>query len=154
MGYLKASDTLFGQEGRAYATIDGQVEEMFYIKRLTASVEKNKVKMATLGKRALQHKAAGYEGRGEMTIYYVTSLFRRIMCDYMKHGRDLYFDIQVTNEDPTSAAGRQTVVLKNVNLDSVVMAALDVEAEALEEDVSFTFDDVEILQRFTAPELG
>ena len=31
----------------------------------TASVEKNKVKMATLGKRALQHKAAGYEGRGE-----------------------------------------------------------------------------------------
>lgn len=151
MAFLKAGDTISGQEGRAYATINGQVEEMFYIRTLEATIEKQKTEVRTLGRRGVQHKASGWTGSGTMTIYYVTTLFRRLMLDYIKNGRDVYFDITIVNEDPTSSIGRQTVVLKNVNLDSVMAARLDTETEVLDEEISFTFDDVDIMDSFVNP---
>jgi len=154
MSFLRASDTISGQEGRAYATINGQVEEMFYIKKLEGKVEKEKSEVKTLGRRGTQHKAKGWKGSGSMTIYYITSVFREMMLDYIKQGKDTYFDVQVINEDPSSTVGKQTVVLKGVNLDSVIMALLDTGSDALEEEVSFTFDDVDILDQFGKPVLG
>ncbi len=154
MRFLKANDIISGQEGSAYATIDGRVHEMFFIKTLEATVDKNKAEMKTLGRRGVQHKATGWTGTGSMTIYYVTSLFRQLMYDYTKTGKDVYFDITITNEDPSSTIGSQTVTLKGVNLDSVIMASLDTEAEGLEEEVSFTFDDIDLGQTFVEPVLG
>ncbi|MDR9744101.1 phage tail tube protein [Paenibacillus taichungensis] len=151
MAFLKASDTISGQEGRAYATINGQTEEMFYVKTLEATVEKQKAEVKTLGRRGLQHKATGWSGSGSMTIFYTTSRFRELMLQYMQNGIDTYFDIEVTNEDPSSTIGKQTVTLKGVNLDSVIMASLDTEAEALEEEVSFTFEDVDMPVSFNLP---
>lgn len=151
MAFLKASDTISGQEGRAYATINGQTEEMFYVKTLEATVEKQKAEVKTLGRRGVQHKATGWSGSGSMTIFYTTSRFRELMLQYMQNGVDTYFDIEVTNEDPSSTIGKQTVTLKGVNLDSVIMASLDTEAEALEEEVSFTFEDVDMPVSFDLP---
>ncbi|SEL04348.1 phage tail tube protein [Paenibacillus sp. OK003] len=151
MAFLKASDTISGQEGRAYATINGQTEEMFYVKTLEATVEKQKAEVKTLGRRGVQHKATGWSGSGSMTIFYTTSRFRELMLQYMQNGVDTYFDIEVTNEDPSSTIGKQTVTLKGVNLDSVIIASLDTEAEALEEEVSFTFEDVDMPVSFNLP---
>ena len=89
-----------------------------------------------------------------MTVYYATSLFRELMIKYMKTGVDTYFDIQVTNEDPTSSIGAQTVLLKDCNLDSVVLASFDVDADVLEEDLDFTFSDADLLEKFKKPTLG
>lgn len=117
---------------------------MFYIKTLEATVEKEKAELKTMGQRAVQHKAIGWKGSGTMTIYYVTTLFRELMMEYIQTGKDAYFMIEVRNEDPGSSTGRQTVILEGVNLDSVIMASLDTEAEALEEEVAFTFENVRI----------
>jgi len=152
--FLSAGDTISGQEGRAYATIKGKVEEMFYVKTLEGVVEKNKTDVKTLGKRGTQHKANGWTGTGDMTIYYVTSLFRQLMLDYIKTGKDTYFDITIVNEDEGSSIGKQTVILRGVNLDSVIMAKVDTESEVLEEDTSFTFEDVDMPDQFIAPTLG
>lgn len=151
MAFLRASDTISGQEGRAYATVGNQSEEMFYVKTLEATVEKQKAEVKTLGRRGVQHKATGWSGSGSMTVFYMTTKFRQMMLDYMQTGVDQYFDIVVTNEDPSSSVGAQRVTLKGVNLDSVIMASLDTESEALEEEVSFTFEDVEINEAFRAP---
>lgn len=154
MGFLKAGDTISGQEARAYITIEGRNEELFYAKKLESKVEKQKTEIKTLGKRGVQNKAAGWKGTGTLTIYYATSLFRELMLKYMKEGVDTYFDITVTNEDPTSNIGRQTIVLKGCNLDEVSMGAFDVDTEVLEEDMAFTFEDVDILDEFNKPILG
>ncbi|MEK3950972.1 phage tail tube protein [Paenibacillus sp. FSL H7-0703] len=154
MAYLKAGDTISGQEGRAFATINGNVEEMFYIKTLEATAEKEKTDVKTLGKRGTQHKANGWSGSGSMTIYYTTTRFRQLMLDYIKTGKDTYFDIMIVNEDPSSSIGKQTVVLKSVNLDSVIMAKVDTDSEVLDEDIDFTFDDVDVPDSFNAPTLG
>jgi hypothetical protein len=154
MGFLKAGDTISGKEGRAYATINGRVEEMFFAKNIEARAEKQKSEVKVLGRRATQNKATGWSGTGSMTIYYVTPLFRKMMLQYIKNGKDTYFDMTVINEDPSSSIGKQTTVLKNVNLDSTIMAKLDVDAETLDEDMDFTYDDVDILDQFGKPVLG
>ncbi|BFH15841.1 phage tail tube protein [Paenibacillus melissococcoides] len=150
MALLQAKDTISGREGRAFAQIDGKNEEMFYVKTLEAKIEKQKAEVKVLGSRSVQHKAAGWTGTGSMTIYYMTPLFRNMMLEYIKNGKDTNFIIQITNEDPMSSIGTQTVCLKNVNLNSVVMAKLDTESDVLEEEVEFTFDDVDILNNFNS----
>lgn len=153
MGFMEFKDTISGQEGRAYITIDGRNEELFYAKKIEAELEKEKSEGKTLGKRGTQSKAKGYKGTGTLTIYYVTSLFIELMIKYIKTGIDTYFDMTVINEDPTSSIGKQTVVLKNCNLDKVKIASLDIDSDALEEDMSFTFDDVDLLDKFKKPVL-
>lgn len=153
MGFMRLEDAISGQEGRAYATIDGQVEEMFYAKSIEAEAEKTKAEGKTIGKRGTQHKATGWNGTGSMTIYYATTMFRQMMLKYIKTGRDTYFDMTIVNEDPSSSIGRQTVVLKGVNLDKAIMAKIDIDSEFLDEDMDFTYEDVDILDEFGKPVL-
>ena len=149
--FLRAGDTISGQEGKATAKIDGNIMDMFYVKTLEASLEKNKAEIKTLGKRGTQCKTTGWSGSGSMNIYYVTTIFRKMALKYVKTGKDTYFDITIVNEDPTSTIGKQTVVLYNCNIDSTVLAKLDVDADALDEDIDFTFDDLDILDEFGNP---
>lgn len=149
MAFNNVKDVINGGEGTAFATINGNIENLAYVKKVEAKVEKNKEDVVVLGRRGTGSKAKGWKGSGTLTIYYVTSIFRQLMNTYNKTGKDTYFDIQVTNEDDGSATGKQTVVLKNCNIDSVILTKMDIEATALDEEVSFTFDDFEILNSFT-----
>lgn len=159
MSYLKAGDTISGQEAVARMTIknaDGtsSIEDMFFGKNLEATCEIEKTDVKTLGKRGAQHKPKGWSGSGSMTVYYITSLFRRMALQYIKTGIPVYFDIMVTNNDPASTVGPQTTVLKNCSLDSVILAKFDVDSEVMEENMDFTFDDADMLDSFGAPTLG
>lgn len=159
MSYLKAGDTISGQEAVAKMIIhnsDGTntTEDLFFAKNLEGSCEINKTAVKTLGKRGEQHKPTGWTGSGSMTIYYVTSLFRKMMLNYIKTGVLASFDILVTNSDPSSSIGAQTTVLKNCTLDSITLAKFDVDAEVLDEDFDFTFDDADMLDEFGRPVLS
>ena len=148
MSILNAKDTINGNQGTCFAVIDNTRTELMQVKNITATVEKKKTEIPILGITGKQHKAGGWKGTGKMTAYYVSSMFRKMMLDYIKTGKDTYFELMVTNEDPTSGTGTQTVVLKGVNIDTVVFTKLDVEKEALDEEMEFTFNDVDILDTF------
>ena len=148
MGFWQESDAISGKEGRAYIIIDGRREEMFYAKNVEAVADKKKKEYEVIGKRATQHKAAGWSGSGTLTIYYVTSLFRQLMLNYIKGGRDVYFELMVVNDDNNSRAGSQTVILKQCNINKTILAKMDAEVEALEEPIEFTFSDVDMPKRF------
>lgn len=159
MGYFKAGDTISGQEAVAKITIknpDGSstIEDLFYAKNLEGTCNINKTPVKTLGKRGEQHKPNSWTGTGNMTIYYATSIFRKMAMTYIKTGRPVYFDLLVTNEDPASTIGRQTTVLKTCSLDSVVLAKFDVDSEVMDESMDFTFDDADLLDEFGVPILG
>ena len=71
------------------------------------------------------------------------------MLDFKNTGQDVYFDIQVENEDPTSDAKRQTVILKGCNIDGGILAKFDASSDdPLDEDVDFTFEDFEMPEEF------
>lgn len=150
MAFFREDDAISGKQAKAYATINGRVEELFYAKSLEATIEKNKVDVPVLGKTNTPQRSTGWSGSGTLTIYYVTSLFRQLMQEYIKTGKDFWFDLMVVNEDPQSSACRQRVVLKGCNLDSVSAAQFDATSDdMLEEELSFTFNDYDILESFT-----
>ncbi len=148
MAFMRAEDAISGKMGKAFATIEGQVHEMLYLKNIEATAEKKKVEVPVLGKTGDQHKAGGWSGTGSATVYYVTSKYRELMLQYIKTGRDVYLDVLIENDDPTSSVGKQTTILKGVNFDSVIMAKLDVESETLDEDLSFTYNDIDMPNTF------
>ena len=150
MAKLEAGSLISGQEGRAYLKADGKNEELMYLRQINAVLKKKKTAVRTLGRRGEQYKSSGYSGSGTMRAYYVSSLFRRQAIDYMKSGRDAAFDLLVINEDPQSGFGSQAVVLKNCSLDRVVLAKLDVDQDFLDEELTFTFEDAELLDSFSA----
>ena len=150
MAKLKSFDPISGKEGVAYAKINGNNEELFFAKTIEASVEKAKSEIKAIGRRMTGHKTTGMSGSGKMTLYYLTPLFRQMLKQYKDTGVDIYFDMVVENNDPASSAGKQTVLLMDCNLDSVLLTKLDGDSDdPLEEDADFTFEDYDILQEFT-----
>ena len=150
MKTLNAPDTISGKEGRAYAKIDGNNEELFMAKTIEANVEKNKSEIKAIGKRMTGHKTTGANGSGSMTLYYMTPLFRAMIKQWKETGVDVYFDMVIENDDQESSAGKQSTLLIGCNLDSVVLAKLDGDSDdALDEDVDFTFEDFDILTAFS-----
>ena len=150
MAKLKSFDPISGKEGVAYAKINGNNEELFFAKTIEASVEKAKSEIKAIGRRMTGHQTTGMSGSGKMTLYYLTPLFRQMLKQYKDTGVDIYFDLVVENNDPSSSAGKQTTLLMDCNLDSVVLTKLDGDSDdPLEEDADFTFEDHDILQEFT-----
>lgn len=150
MKSLNAPDTISGKEGRAYAKINGNNEELFFAKTVEASVEKSKSEVKAIGKRMTGHKTTGGNGTGSMTLYYLSPLFRQMVKDWKDTGKDIYFDMVVENDDQESSAGKQSTLLIGCNLDSVILAKLDGDSDdPLDEDVDFTFEDFDTLTPFT-----
>ena len=149
MKTLNAPDTISGREGRAYAKINGNNEELFFAKSVEASVEKSKSEVKAIGKRMTGHKTTGANGTGSMTLYYLTPLLRQMLKEWKDTGVDVYFDLVVENDDPASSAGKQSILLMGCNLDSVVLTKLDGDSDdPLEEDADITFEDFDILEAF------
>ena len=141
---MHAKDTVSASLAECYVTLEGKRYNLMQAINLEANFEKNKTEVPILGKTGKGNKATGWTGTGSATFHYNTSVFRMLMYRYKETGEDVYFDIQVTNEDPTSAVGRQTVILKDCNVDGGILAKFDADAEYLDEDMDFTFEDFEI----------
>lgn len=76
---------------------------------------------------------------------------RKITVYNKNTGEDAYFEIQISNEDPTSAVGRQTVVLQDCNIDGGILAKFDADSsDYLDEEMSFTFEDFTMPETFSA----
>lgn len=151
MAFLLERDALNGKEGQGFMTIDGRNVEMFGLKSFQTDANFQEADFKVVGTRLVQKKTTGVELTGSMTIYYGSPEFIALVQDYIKTGKLPYFTLQITNEDPSTSVGTQTVAYYNVKLQSVPLSILDADAEWLSADVSFSYTSFEILQAFTAP---
>lgn len=145
---MNAKDSVSASLAECFATIEGNRYNLMQALNLEAKLEKTKTEVPILGKTGKGNKATGWKGTGSATFHYNTSIFRELLERFKNTGEDVYFDIQVTNEDPTSAVGRQTVILKDCNIDGGILAKFDADGEYLDEDMDFTFEDFEIPEKF------
>lgn len=146
---LKSYDTISGKEGTAYVRIDGRNEELFSAKSIEAKIELKKGAVKCIGRRMEGSKVTGMKGSGSLKIYYGTPLFSKLIEEYKDEGKALYFDLVVENRDTASSAGTQTVLLKDCSPDGIILAKLDGDTDdPLEDEVSFTFEDYEYINRF------
>ena len=146
---MHAREAVSAALAECFITLEGTRYNFMQAINLEASMEKSKTEVPILGKTGKGNKATSWSGSGSATFHYNTSIFRKVMKKFKETGEDVYFDIQITNEDKTSTVGRQTIILKDCNIDSLPLAKFDADGEYLEDEFDFTFEDWEMPEEFT-----
>lgn len=146
---MHAKEALHASLAQCYVTTNGNRYNFMQATNLEANFEIEKTQLGILGRTGKANRSTNWKGSGSATFYFNTSIFRDMMLDYKKTGKITYFDIAITNYDPNSSAGRQTVILKDCTIDGGILAKFDANGEFLEEDMDFTFEDFEIPEKFS-----
>lgn len=146
---MLSKDTVSAKLAECFITIGKNRYNFMQAIKLEAKFERTKTQVPILGKTGSGNKSTGWKGTGSATFHYNTSIFRDMMLKYKDTGEDLYFEIQVTNEDPTSDVGKQTIVLVGCNIDGGILTKFDADGEYLDEDMDFTFEDFKMPNRFS-----
>ena len=147
---MNALDAIAGSQASAYITLaDGNRYCFMQLYSFESSMDINTTEVPILGKTGKGNKPAGWTGTWSGTAHYNQSIIRAMMLEYKKSGIMRPFDIQITNEDLTAAAGRQTIILKNCLTKGGILAKFDADSDIRDEDIEGTFDDWEMPEQFT-----
>ena len=146
---MEAKDAVYGSLAECFVTINDDRYNFMSLTEFESKWEVNITDVPILGKVGMGHKAAGGKGTWSGTAHYNQSIFRKMADAYQKTGVMPYFEIQVTNEDPTSAVGRQTVIHHGCLCDTFTLAKFQAGEELLEEDVSGTFESWDMPETFS-----
>lgn len=97
------------------------------------------------------HKSTSSSITGSAEFHLNTSIWRELAYKFQETGEDVYFDMQISNEDITASdIGRQTIILYDCNFDSVTLAKFDADSDdVLTESVNFTVERFEMPEKYT-----
>ncbi|MCQ5130631.1 phage tail tube protein [Butyricicoccus faecihominis] len=145
---LDARDAISGSLASCFVTIDGSRYKFLQMTEFSATYKPNIVDVPILGRVNKGHKTVGGTGEFSGKAHYNQSVLRRVMKTYQDTGYMPELEIQIENEDPSAAVGRQSTILKGCLLDSVVVAKFAAGENLLDEELSGTFDKFELPETF------
>ena len=122
---MEANDAVSGSMAECYVTIDGNRYNMMQLYSFESSAKVNSQDVKILGRTGIGKKPTGWSGSWKGTAHFNQSVFRRWFLTYCKTGKMTPFEIQVSNEDPSSSAGRQTITHTGCLIDSSILAKFD-----------------------------
>ena len=133
-----------------YVTIDGNRYNFMSAINVKVNFEKNKTEIPILGRMNRGHKATSSSITGSAEFHLNTSIWRELAYKFQETGEDIYFDMQITNEDITASdIGRQTIILYDCNWDSMTLAAFDADSDdVLTESIDFTAERFELPEKY------
>ena len=148
--YLTADKMISGSQAEVWVTYNDTGDRFCYARliNLSAKCKINKKKVSILGRTGKVTRAFSWEGEGSAKLYYCDSTQRQKVKEFALSGKMFSMDIEVYNNDESSSMTEQGVILKNCILDDIILAAVDIEAEELTEEINFSFDDFEITKTF------
>jgi hypothetical protein len=134
---------------QCYITIDGERYNFMSALNLKVSFEKTKTEVPILGRPNKGNKSTGSKITGEAEFHLNNSVWAKLAKRFQDTGEDIYFDIQVTNEDKTASdVGRQTMMFYDCNFDNIDLAAFDADGDYLTQSMSFTVESFDIPEEF------
>lgn len=145
---MKGKDTIAAKLAECFITIGTRRYNFMQMIDMEAKVDKTKAAVPRLGAIMTGHKSCGMEGTFSGTAHYNQSVMRQALIDYKNTGVDAYFEMQITNDDPGSDAGRQTIIFYDCNTDGGILAKFDADGEYLDEEISGTFEDFSMPEAF------
>ena len=147
---MAAKNAVSAKMAECYVTIDGNRYNFMSAINVEVTFEKNKTEVPILGRMNKGHKATSSSITGSAEFHLNTSIWRELAYRFQETGEDLYFDMQITNEDITASdVGRQTIILYDCNFDSVILAAFDADSDdCLNESMDFTAERFEMPEKF------
>lgn len=145
---MNAKDAVSAKLASCYITSEGNRYLLMQAKNVEVKYDKEKQEVAILGRTTKGNKTNGGKITGSCTIYHNTDIFTEMIAKYQDTGEDLYFDMVITNDDPSSAAGDRSVTISDCNIDGATIASFDAEGEFLEQDIDFTAERFDIAKAF------
>ena len=148
---MQARNAVSAKMAECYVTIEGNRYNFMSAINLEVTFEKNKTEIPILGRMNRGHKATSSTITGSAEFHLNTSIWRELAYRFQETGEDLYFEMQITNEDITASdIGRQTIILYGCNFDSVTLAAFDADSDdVLTESIDFTAERFEMPEKYT-----
>lgn len=145
---MHAKDAIYAGLAECFITIDSRRYNFMSLTEFESKWEVNITDVPILGKVGMGHKMTGGKGTWSGTAHYNQSVFRKMADNYQKTGVMPYFEIQVTNEDPASAVGRQTIIHRDCLCDSFILAKFQAGEDLLDEELSGTFESWDMPEAF------
>lgn len=145
---MSAKDAVYGGLAECFITINGRRFNFMSMTEFDSTYETKITEVSILGQVGTGHKAAGGKGSWSGKAHYNQSIMREVADTYQKTGVMPYFEIQVSNEDPTSAAGRQTIILHDCLCEKFTLAKFVAGEDILDEDLSGTFESWDMPEKF------
>ncbi len=147
---MQARNAVSAKMAECYITIEGKRYNFMSAINVEVTFEKNKTEVPILGRMTKGHKATSATITGSAEFHLNTSIWRELAYRFQQTGEDLYFDMQITNNDPTATdVGKQTIILYDCNFDSVTLAAFDADSDdSLTETIEFTAERFEMPVKF------
>lgn len=145
---MNARDAVSAALAECYVNVDGRRYNFMQAIDVEITAEKIKKEVPILGQVTKGNKSVGLKYKGKAKFHYNMSIFRDLLIRYQDKGEDVYFDMMIVNEDPTSSAGRQTVIAKNCNIDGGLITKFDADGDYLEDEFDFTVERIEMPERF------
>lgn len=148
---MLAKNAVSAKLAECYVTIDGIRYNFMSAINMNAKFEKTKVTVPILGRVNGGTKSVSARITGSAEFHMNTSIWQQIAYRFQETGEDLYFDMQVTNYDPTASdIGRQTIILCDCNLDGVDLAKFDADSDdILTQSTDFTAERFEVAEAYT-----
>lgn len=132
-----------------YVTINGERYNFMSAIDIEVNFERDKVQVPILGRMNKGNKSVSSSISGSATFHLNQSIWAQIAKHFQDTGEDVYFDMQITNEDLTATdVGRQTIILYDCNFDSIVLTAFDADGDFLEQTMDFTAESFEMPEEF------
>ena len=143
---MAARNAVSAKMAECYVTIDGQRYNFMSAINLEVTFEKNKTEIPILGRMNRGHKATSSTITGSAEFHLNTSIWRELAYKFQQRGEDIYFDMQITNEDITASdIGRQTIILHDCNWDSITLAAFDADSDdVVTDEINFNIYKVDL----------
>lgn len=152
MAYLLAKDTVNGAEGSIVVTRNGRNYVIAGMRNIRPVGNIQSVQMRVVGTRKIQDKSNGVELTGAGNIYYGFDMFRDMVLNYINTGVLEEFDIQITNNDPATSIGSQTIAYYGCHLTGEIpLSILNSEETMMNYDFNFAYTSVQKLQSFNEP---
>lgn len=152
MSYLLAKDTVNGAEGSVVITQNGVNTVIAGMRNIKTNAEIQSSDMRVIGTRIIQNKSNGAKLTGTGNIYYGSPIFTQMVLQYIQTGVMPQFDIQITNNDPTTSVGSQVMAYYGCTLTGTIpLSILDDEEAMLNYDFNFAYTSVAMLSSFTDP---
>lgn len=130
-----------GVSGMVTITKNGVVKEVPETVKISAKAELTVKEWNELGQRRTNTKVKTWKGTGSMTMRMGCPIFREAVIEFIKTGILPDMSIYILNNDPV--APEIKTLLLGIVPSSVDLAALDIDQDILDQEVSFTFNDLE-----------
>lgn len=151
--YFNPKDTPLAKYGEAFGTINGNRYSFFNAKQCEAVASVETADVPILGRVIKGKKATGMEVKITMTVYKCSEHFDDLIEEFKKTGVLPSFDIQISNEDPTTAMGRTSKIYNDCVIDGdVLLSMFDADGEFIEQEITAYAMDYSSVSKYKAPE--